>query len=67
MNLEQINESLNKNIPVYWTNESYQVKKPNGSSICDAYIEYLPTNLIWGLTNKKTENLIDKEEEFYTN
>ena len=66
MTLKQIETALHNGKAVYWSNTGYQVKIPKNGTIQDAYIEFLPTGWICGLTNNKTKKLVDNPKDFFT-
>ena len=65
MTLKQIEKALLTGKAVYWVNTGYRVKMTNNKNIQEAFIEYLPTGWICGLTNNKTGKLIDNPKDFF--
>ena len=65
MTLKQIEKALLTGKAVYWENTGYRVKMTKTKNIQEAFIEYLPTGWVCGLTHNVTGKLIDKQNEFF--
>jgi len=64
MNLEEIKNSVENKIPVYWASMSYQIIKNKND---DFYIKCSATGHLRGLTYIDGETLAEPESDFFKN